>query len=142
MSGRGGAMADLLVVIPCLNEGAHLADLLDHVVAEAPGARIVIADGGSTDRSRDIVAARSARNPDILLLDNPDRIQGAGVNRAVRLHVHEGAVDHGERTHAGDSQRHDVTLLDRRRRQLRRGEASTPDREDHRLPSGNAIGQR
>lgn len=86
MSGRGGAMADLLVVIPCLNEGAHLADLLDHVVAEAPGARIVVADGGSTDRSRDIVAARSARNPDILLLDNPDRIQGAGVNRAVRLH--------------------------------------------------------
>ena len=74
---------DVLVVIPCLNEKAHLPALLATLDREAPSATIVVADGGSSDASRAIVADHAARNPNIRLLDNPKRLQSAGVNLAV-----------------------------------------------------------
>lgn len=80
------AHPDILIVVPCLNEEAHLPGLLDLLLAESGGARIVIADGGSSDRSRDIVEGFASRHPQVILLDNPARLQAAGVNRAVRLH--------------------------------------------------------
>lgn len=73
----------LLIVIPCLNEEEHLPTLLDRFVAENPRALIVVADGGSTDLSRAIVDGRAKRSSNLVLLDNPERIQAAGVNRAV-----------------------------------------------------------
>jgi succinoglycan biosynthesis protein ExoA len=78
----------VLAVIPCLNEAGHLPALLDQFLADDLVQTIVIADGGSTDGSRDIVLAASRRAPHdrILLLDNPARVQSAGINRAVRLY--------------------------------------------------------
>jgi len=78
--------ARLLVVIPCLNEEAHLPALLDAMCADpaAAGARIVVADGGSSDRSQEIARERAAADARITLLANPKRIQSAGVNLAVR----------------------------------------------------------
>jgi succinoglycan biosynthesis protein ExoA len=75
----------LLIVIPCLNEEAHLPGLLALLCAEpaAAGARIVVADGGSTDASAEIVRAASAKDARITLLSNPKRIQSAAVNLAV-----------------------------------------------------------
>jgi len=76
----------LLLVIPCLNEAAHLPALLARLRADpnAANARIVVADGGSTDASRAIVSAIAAEDPRVALLDNPKRIQSAGVNLAVQ----------------------------------------------------------
>lgn len=74
---------DVLVVIPCLNEEANLPRLLDRLVADTGGADIVVADGGSTDRSLEIVADYRRRYRNIHLLPNPRRIQSAGVNLAV-----------------------------------------------------------
>ena len=73
----------LLIVIPCLNEDRHLPGILDQFIAENPDALIVVADGGSTDRSREIVHDRANTCPRVILLDNLQRIQAAGVNLAV-----------------------------------------------------------
>ena len=51
---------DVLVVIPCLNEEAHLSALLARLDREAPSATIVVADGGSSDASRARSTAPSA----------------------------------------------------------------------------------
>ncbi len=73
-----------LIVIPCLNEERMLPGLLADLVAEGACGRIVVADGGSSDRSREIVLALAAQHPNIVLLDNPARLQSAGVNLAAR----------------------------------------------------------
>ena len=73
----------LLAVIPCLNEEDHLPQLLTQMLADPAIDKLVVADGGSTDKSREIVAS-FARNERVVLLDNPARIQSAGINLAVR----------------------------------------------------------
>ena len=77
----------VLVVIPTRDEkdqiGAVLARLLEET-ADFAQLRVVVADGGSTDGTRDIVAEVARRNPAVVLLDNPARIQSAAVNLAVR----------------------------------------------------------
>ena len=77
--------APLLIVIPCLNEEAHLPGLLQWLATECPHDPIVVADGGSTDRSRDVVTAFAAGHANVHLIDNPRRIQSAGINRAAAL---------------------------------------------------------
>ncbi|MBL8551574.1 MAG: glycosyltransferase [Hyphomonadaceae bacterium] len=80
--------AKVLVVIPCLNEAAHLPRLLGDLLGESDGTavRIVVADGGSTDGGREIVAEIARAHPNVTLLDNPKRVQSAGVNLAVARH--------------------------------------------------------
>lgn len=79
-------MKGALIVIPCLNEERHLTSLLNRLLRENPDATVVVADGGSTDASRAIVAGLSALHPSLILLDNPGRLQSAGINLAVRHH--------------------------------------------------------
>jgi glycosyltransferase involved in cell wall biosynthesis len=74
-----------LIVIPCLNEAAHIGALLGQLrpAAERLGARIVVADGGSTDGTLAIVEAVAAKDPRVVLLHNPKRIQSAAINLAI-----------------------------------------------------------
>ncbi|MGO4836036.1 glycosyltransferase family 2 protein, partial [Rhizobiaceae sp. 2RAB30] len=82
------ALPDVLIVVPCLNEAAHIGGLLDQFApaAERIDAKIVVADGGSTDGTRRIVEGKAAGNARIVPLDNPKRIQSAAVNLAVERH--------------------------------------------------------
>lgn len=50
----------LSVVIPTLNEAAVLADTLRHVRAVPEVVRVIVADGGSTDGTRQIAGASDA----------------------------------------------------------------------------------
>lgn len=75
---------DVLVVVPCLDEEAHLPGLLVRVLDEAGEALVVVADGGSRDRSRAIVTDLARSHANLVLLDNPRRIQSAAVNLAAR----------------------------------------------------------
>lgn len=86
------AAGDVLIVIPTMNEAKHIKGVIDGLRpfcrrAQAAGrqVRIVVADGGSSDATRRIVT----RNPlytagDLRLMDNPGRLQSAGINLAVQ----------------------------------------------------------
>jgi len=75
------------VVIPVRNEGAHLPSLFEDLLKqEYPPDRyeILVADGNSTDRTREIVE-RYAREsvPRVLWLPNPRQLSSAGRNVGV-----------------------------------------------------------
>lgn len=76
--------ARTIIVVPTLNEARHIGALLEALLveAEALDARIIVADGGSTDGTTDIVAKRALNAPRIALIHNPRRIQSAAINLA------------------------------------------------------------
>src|SRR5690348_11932565 len=81
------APAFISVIVPVRNEEAHIWHTLKQLVAQDyPAGRfeVLVADGRSTDRARDVVRALAARWPRIRLLDNPGGWSSAGRNAAVR----------------------------------------------------------
>jgi succinoglycan biosynthesis protein ExoA len=83
--GDRSAPSAAIVVVPCLNEAKYIERTLASVMAEPAGTvrKIVVVDGGSTDRTLAVVAACAQRDDRIVVLDNERRIQSSGVNRAV-----------------------------------------------------------
>jgi succinoglycan biosynthesis protein ExoA len=81
-----GLFDDLLYVIPCLNEETHIRTVINRALNDdgSKTAPIYVVDGGSVDRTREIVAEASAKDGRVRLVDNPRRIQSAGVNLIVR----------------------------------------------------------
>ena len=80
------------VVVPCLNEERHIESCLSGIVGQTyPGDRIEIfvADGGSTDGTLGTLSRLAAEIPNLQLMNNPERIQAAGLNRMIR-------ASHGE----------------------------------------------
>lgn len=76
----------ILAVVPALNEELAIEACLRSLMeGYAPDDRpdVIVADGGSTDRTREIVARVAGEFPNINLIDNPERFQSAGINRAV-----------------------------------------------------------
>ena len=70
--------------MPVLNEEAGIAEMLDRLLAQSFAAmEIILADGGSTDRTPEILASYSARDARVRVVDNPGRLQSAGLNRAL-----------------------------------------------------------
>jgi succinoglycan biosynthesis protein ExoA len=76
----------VLVVIPCLNEQAHIGKLVIATRDDTAGLDrlIVVVDGGSTDGTLSVLAGIAAREPCVKVVSNPKRIQSAGVNLAVQ----------------------------------------------------------
>jgi succinoglycan biosynthesis protein ExoA len=75
----------VLTVIPCLNEEEYLARIVHKLLAdkhEFP-MRIVIADGGSCDRTQEIGKALARQYPGVLFVKNTKKLQAAAVNLAV-----------------------------------------------------------
>jgi succinoglycan biosynthesis protein ExoA len=85
-------MVKALVVIPTLNEAATIEAVLNDLLGDLSAqddVTCVVADGGSTDATREIVAKARDRNSRIVLVDNPKRIQSAALNLAVSLFGHD-----------------------------------------------------
>lgn len=62
------------IILPMKNERSRIGRCLDSILAnDFPGDKyeILVVDGNSTDGSRDAVASRIGRLPEVLLLDNP-----------------------------------------------------------------------
>lgn len=75
--------ATVLVVIPALNEAAHIEDCVRSLLGGDPWMRdvaIVVADGGSTDGTPDRVRRLALAHPRLALTHNPRRTQAAGIN--------------------------------------------------------------
>ncbi len=81
----------ILIVIPCLNEIKHIEKLVTRLIQQTENLNktIVIADGGSTDGTIDVVQKLCATHTCVKLLSNPKRIQSAGVNLAVEIYGNE-----------------------------------------------------
>lgn len=91
MSVPTGAVAvsqpKVAVIIPTLNEERTIRDLIGVLRSDRLDPTrtcFVVADGGSTDRTRAIVNELIAQSTDLVLIDNPKRIQSAGINLVVR----------------------------------------------------------
>jgi glycosyltransferase involved in cell wall biosynthesis len=75
------------IAMPCRNEAGFIESCLRAVQAQTyPRDRIeiLVADGGSTDGTRQILDRLAAEDPRIRVIDNPQRIQSAGLNHAIR----------------------------------------------------------
>jgi succinoglycan biosynthesis protein ExoA len=75
------------IAMPCLDEERFIETCVRSVLEQDyPRDRIevLVADGGSTDRTREILARLASEDERIFVIDNPDRIQAAGLNAILR----------------------------------------------------------
>lgn len=75
------------VILPCRHEEAHIGRCLDSILAGTyPRDRleILVVDGRSDDRTREIVAEYAVRFSGIRVVDNPRRITPAALNLGIR----------------------------------------------------------
>ncbi|MGE0431630.1 MAG: glycosyltransferase family 2 protein [Planctomycetota bacterium] len=72
------------VIVPVRNEQAHIAACLDALLAQQPPPgddyELLVIDGVSTDRTREIVGEFISRDARIRLLDNPQRTAPCALN--------------------------------------------------------------
>jgi succinoglycan biosynthesis protein ExoA len=72
------------LIVPCRNERQHIREFLNNVAAfEIPPNSILellIADGSSTDGTRELLKESSVR-----VIDNPEQIASTGLNRAIAI---------------------------------------------------------
>lgn len=78
------APPEAVIVIPTLNEAAHIGPVLAGLTADADDLPIWVMDGGSIDATRKIVRGLARQHPRITLQDNPSRTQAAALNLAAR----------------------------------------------------------
>lgn len=76
------------IIVPCLNERNTIVSLLQAICEQTypvTDIEVIIADGMSTDGTRDAIRAFSSNHPELAVqvVDNPDRIIPAALNRAI-----------------------------------------------------------
>ncbi len=75
------------IAMPAYNEEHYIGACIASVQAQdypADLIEILVADGRSTDRTREILAELSAQDPRIKMIDNPERLQAAGLGVMVK----------------------------------------------------------
>lgn len=82
-------MTTVSIIVPCYNEQATIQLLLAAIYAQTyprNELEVVIADGLSTDKTRDEIAAFQKEHPSLIVkvVDNPKRIIPAALNRAIQ----------------------------------------------------------
>lgn len=75
------------IVLPCRNEQGYIQACLRSVLDQEPpegGFEILIADGMSSDGTREYLQQMAQKQPRIRILDNPGRIVSTGLNAAIQ----------------------------------------------------------
>ena len=78
----------VLLIIPCLNEENYIRSLVEKLIADNENLpnKIIIADGGSDDKTPIIAKELEKAHDNVHYLHNPARIQSAAINLAVKEH--------------------------------------------------------
>lgn len=81
--------ATVSIIVPCLNEEKRISTLLEAVFAQTyprSALEVTIADGGSRDRTRQVIEGFQSAHPDLQLqvVDNPVASIPAALNCAIR----------------------------------------------------------
>jgi polysaccharide deacetylase family protein (PEP-CTERM system associated) len=87
LSTAAPAVPFVSVVVPVRNEEAFISRTLDQLLAqqyEPDRFEVLVADGGSTDATPEVVKEYEAAHANVRLLDNPGRLSSAGRNAGVR----------------------------------------------------------
>jgi len=76
------------IAIPCFNEERHIEACLEDVFAQnypAESMEVLVGDGMSTDRTREILRSIAERHPArrLSVIDNPRRLQAAAMNAMI-----------------------------------------------------------
>lgn len=79
---RNVESAHVVVVVPTLNEAENIHDCLHSILSDPwmKDVPVVVADGGSTDKTQEIVTALKTEFPNLSILGNPKRLQSAAIN--------------------------------------------------------------
>lgn len=75
------------IIIPTYNEAAHIGRMLDDIAGQdydPSRYEVLIADGRSSDRTREIAGEHAAVRPGIKIIDNPGRFVPFGLNLAIK----------------------------------------------------------
>ena len=93
-AGKGYLTAKVSVIIPCLNEEGNIQPCLSALLNQTyPQSKyeIIVADGGSTDRTRDIVKEIENANPNVRLVPafkkDTATVRNAGIKAAQHDHI-------------------------------------------------------
>jgi glycosyltransferase involved in cell wall biosynthesis len=77
----------ITIAVPSFNEEHHIEVCLRDLLAQdypREKIEILVADGRSTDRTREIIARIAAEDSRVTLVDNPEKLQSAGLNEIIR----------------------------------------------------------
>jgi glycosyltransferase involved in cell wall biosynthesis len=75
------------ILVPCYNEERFIKTLLENILQQdypVNDLEIIMIDGNSTDKTRDIISEYASRHPNITLLDNPGRYVPFALNSGIR----------------------------------------------------------
>jgi succinoglycan biosynthesis protein ExoA len=75
------------VLIPCRNEAKHIELCLTNIYGFAPppgGFEVILIDGMSNDGTLDILSQLKNRFPDLIIIDNPDKIVPRAMNLGIQ----------------------------------------------------------
>jgi len=86
-----GIRPHVSVIIPTLNEASSIETVVRRLLTgiSSTTVEVIVADGRSTDATRERVAGLAVADPRIRLVDNPDRVTPAALNAAI-------AASHGD----------------------------------------------
>jgi succinoglycan biosynthesis protein ExoA len=104
------------VIVPTLNEEGYIAGVLDDMLGQEgldADVEVLVADGGSTDKTREIVQAYASRG-NVRLIDNPKRHQVYGYNLGIK--AARGSIVCIVHAHARFSKTYLAACLDARER--------------------------
>jgi glycosyltransferase involved in cell wall biosynthesis len=85
-AGATSPIGSVTIIAPMLNEAAHIEQFVTDVAAQDYGGpvEVIVADGGSSDGSAELLEAAAARaGLRLVLVANPDRYVSQGLNRCL-----------------------------------------------------------